>query len=88
MNIYVGNLSLGITEEELRSEFTIFGQVTSVRVLNKKSIGSGQPSGYAYIDMPSTSEGWIAANTLNGKNLRGRAIEVVVALPLSDKKKK
>ena len=49
MNIYVGNLSLETTEEELREEFTEFGEVTSVIIMNDKYIGSGQPRGYGSI---------------------------------------
>ena len=43
MNIYVGNLSLDVTEEELRRQFMTFGQVLSVTIMNDKYIGSGQP---------------------------------------------
>jgi len=46
MNIYVGNLSLETTEDELRKEFTEFGEVISVTIMNDKYIGSGQPRGY------------------------------------------
>jgi len=46
MNIYMGNLSLETTEDELRKEFTEFGGVLSVTIMNDKYIGSGQPRGY------------------------------------------
>ncbi len=84
MNIYVGNLSLDVTEEELRREFATFGQVLSVTIMNDKYIGSGQPRGYGFVAMTSKSEGEAAITSLKGKNLRGRVIEVVEALPLSD----
>ncbi len=42
MNIYVGNLSFQVTEEELRQEFMAFGDVISVTLMNDKCIGSGQ----------------------------------------------
>ena len=45
MNIYVGNLSLEVTEEELRREFMAFGEVITVTIKNDKSIGSGQSRG-------------------------------------------
>ena len=45
MNIYVGNLSLEVTEEELRQEFITFGEVISVTIMNDKYIGSGQSRG-------------------------------------------
>jgi RNA recognition motif-containing protein len=88
MNIYVGNLPLEITEDELRQEFTAFGQVISVSVMNDKYIGSGQPRGYGFVEMASKSEGAVAVAGLNGKTIRGRLIGVVEALPLSDNKDK
>jgi RNA recognition motif-containing protein len=85
MNIYVGNLSLETTEDELRKEFTEFGEVTSVTIMSDKYIGSGQPRGYGYVEMASKSEGATAIAILEGKKLRDRVINVVEALPLSDK---
>jgi len=85
MNIYVGNLSLEMTEDELRKEFTEFGEVTSVTIMSDKYIGSGQPRGYGYVEMASKSEGATAIAILEGKKLRDRVINVVEALPLSDK---
>jgi len=84
MNIYVGNLSLEVTEDELRQLFIIFGEVMSVRIMNDKYIGSGQPRGYGYVQMPSKSEGQAAVIGLQEKSLRGQVIKVVEALPLSD----
>ena len=86
MNIYVGNLSLEMTEDELRQEFTEFGEVISVTIMNDKYIGSGQPRGYGYVEMTSKSEGTAAIANLKGKKLRNRVVEVVEALPLSDKR--
>jgi len=86
MNIYVGNLSLEMTEDELRKEFTAFGEVISVTIMNDKYIGSGQLRGYGYVEMASKSEGATAIANLEGKKLRDRVVNVVEALPLSDKK--
>jgi len=85
MNIYVGNLSLEMTEDELRNEFTEFGEVISVTIMNDRYIGSGQLRGYGYVEMASKSEGAVAIANLEGKMLRDRVINVVEALPLSDK---
>ena len=85
MNIYVGNLSLEMTEDELRKEFAEFGEVISVTIMDDKYIGSGQARGYGYIEMASKSEGATAITNLEGKKLRDRVINVVEALPLSDK---
>ena len=45
MNIYVGTLSLETTGDELRREFTEFGEVISVTIMNDKYISSGKPRG-------------------------------------------
>jgi RNA recognition motif-containing protein len=85
VNIYVGNLCLDVTEEELRREFVVFGEVISVIVMNNKYIGSGQPRGFGFVEMTSKSDSEAAIAGLKGKRLRGQMIEVVAALPLSDK---
>jgi RNA recognition motif-containing protein len=85
MNIYVGNLSLDVTEEELRREFMAFGEVITVTIMNDEYIGSGQSRGYGFVEMPSQSEGQAAITALNGKTLSHRTIDVVQALPLSNK---
>ena len=82
MNIYVGNLSLEVTAEELRQQFASFGEVLSVCIMDDKYIGSGQTRGYAFVEMSSKSEGAAAIASLNGKRLKNRTIEVVEALPL------
>lgn len=86
MNIYVGNLSLEITNEELGHEFMAFGQVLSVTIFSDRYIRSGQPRGYGFVEMASKSEGDAAIASLNGKSLKGRTIEAIGALPLSDRK--
>ena len=84
MNIYVGNLPLEMTEEQLRREFVVYGQVLSVTVMNDEYIGSGQSRGYGYVEMPSITEGNDAIISLEGKNINGQVINIVEALPLSD----
>jgi RNA recognition motif-containing protein len=81
----VGNLSLEITEDELRKEFTEFGEVISVTIMNDEYIGSGQPRGYGYVEMALKSEGTTAIANLEGKKLRNRVVSVVEALPLTNK---
>jgi RNA recognition motif-containing protein len=83
MHIYVGNLSLETTEDELREEFAVFGEVKSVSVMNDRYIGSGQPRGYGYVEMVSKSAGASAIANLKGKKLRDMVMSVVEALPLS-----
>ncbi|MDD4877086.1 MAG: hypothetical protein PHQ86_08180 [Dehalococcoidales bacterium] len=84
MNIYIGNLGLDVTEEELRKEFAVFGQVITVNIMDDKYIGSGQSRGYGFVEMPSEPEGKAAIAALNEKEIRHRIINVVEALPLSN----
>jgi cold-inducible RNA-binding protein len=77
MNIYVGNLSYDVTEEDLRNEFSAFGNVSSVNLIKDKF--SGQSKGFAFVEMPVLSEGQAALNTLNGKIIKDRAINVTGA---------
>jgi RNA recognition motif-containing protein len=86
MNIYVGNLPLEMTEDELRQKFMAFGEVISVAIMNDKYIGSGQSRGYAFVEMPYQSEGKAAITALNDKTLGHMTINVIEALPLTDKK--
>jgi RNA recognition motif-containing protein len=83
MNIYVGNLSLNVTEEKIRQTFTTFGAVLSVVMINDKYIGSGQSKGYGFVEMASISEGQAAVAGLKGAVIDNRAISVVEALPLN-----
>jgi RNA recognition motif-containing protein len=85
VNIYVGNLSLETTECELRREFGEFGEVISVTIMNDKYIGSGQPRAYGYVEMASKSEGAVAIANLEGKKMRNRVVNVIEALPLTNK---
>jgi cold-inducible RNA-binding protein len=74
MNIFVGNLSYEVTEEDLRKEFEAFGQVSSVSIMKDKY--SGQSRGFGFVEMPVLSEGQAAMNALNGKQVKNRAITV------------
>lgn len=85
MIIYVGNLALETTADELHREFVEYGEVLSVNVTNDSYIGSGQPRGYGYVEMASKAEGTAAITGLTGKVLRNQAVTVIEALPLSDK---
>ncbi len=88
MNIYVGNLSLDLTEDELRYEFALFGEVVSVTLMNDKYIGSGQPIAYGFVEMASADEGKAALAALAGKKLLGYELEAIEALPLSEKRER
>jgi len=82
MNIYVGNLSREVTEEELRQEFAAFGEVASVNIIKDKY--SGQSRGFGFVEMSSKTEGEAAITGLKGKTLKERTLDVNEARPRSD----
>ena len=85
MNIYVGNLSYEATEEEVREEFTTFGEVSSVNIIKDKY--SGRSKGFGFVEMASVSEGQAAIDGLNGKTLNERTLVVNAARPRSDNRR-
>jgi len=82
MKIYVGNLSYDVTEEQLRQEFAAHGKVDSVSVITDKY--TGRPKGFAFVEMPSVSEGQAAIAGLNGKIIKDRPLTVNAARPRTD----
>ena len=82
MNIYVGNLSYNATEETVRQAFESFGQVISARIIKDKY--TGQPRGFAFVEMPAQSQAQTAIKSLNGKDLLGKQISVNEARPRAD----
>ncbi len=82
MNIYVGNMSYEITEEDLRLAFEAFGQVESAAIIKDKY--SGQSKGFGFVEMPSKAEGQSAIDGLNGTELKGRTLTVNEARPRTE----
>ena len=82
MNIYVGNLSREVTEEELRQAFEAFGQVTSVNIIKDRY--SGEFRGFGFVEMPTKSEAQAAIGGLNGTLLKERTLNVNEARPRSE----
>jgi RNA recognition motif-containing protein len=74
MNIYVGNLSREVTEDDLLEAFEEFGQVDSVKILKER--GSGESRGFGFVEMPAEAEAQSAINGLNGKELKGGKLKV------------
>ena len=79
MNIYVGNLSYGMSEQELRDAFAAYGDVASVKILSDRE--TGRSRGFGFVEMPNQSEGETAISQLNGKDVGGRALRVNEARP-------
>ena len=82
MNIYVGNLSYEVAEEDLREAFEGFGRVASVKII--KDRWSGESKGFGFVEMPETAEAQSAIKGLSGKMLKGRALNVNEARPRSE----
>ncbi|OIP35239.1 MAG: RNA-binding protein [Deltaproteobacteria bacterium CG_4_9_14_3_um_filter_44_9] len=82
MNIFVGNLSREVKNDDLRSLFETFGEVTSVNVVTDKF--SGESRGFGFVEMPAKATAQAAITGLNGKELKGRTINVNEARPRSD----
>ena len=84
MNIYVGNLSYEVTDEDLREAFAAFGQVSSARVIRDRD--SGRSRGFGFVEMPTQAEAQAAIQGLNGKDLKGRALNVNEARPRPERR--
>jgi RNA recognition motif-containing protein len=79
MNIYVGNLAYNATDEELRSAFEAFGQVTSVKIVRDRD--SGRSRGFAFVEMEDGEGAQNAVAQMNGRDLNGRNLVVNEARP-------
>ena len=82
MNIYVGNLSYEVTEEDLQKAFEGFGQIESVKII--KDNYTGRSKGFGFVEMSNTAEAQSAINDLNDKELKGRTIKVNAARQPTD----
>ncbi len=82
MKIYVGNMSYDTTEEDLHLACKEFGKVISATIIKDKF--SGQTKGFAFVEMSSKAEGQAAIDGLNGKELKGRELNVNEARPRTE----
>ena len=83
MNIYVGNMTFDVSEDELREAFEQFGEITEVRLIMDKF--SGKSKGFGFIEMPSKEEAEKAIEEMNGKEFKGRDLSVNEAKPKVDR---
>lgn len=82
-NIFVGNLSYQTRQDELESAFGAYGAVERVSVVTDRD--TGQPRGFAFVEMTNQSEANNAIEGLNGSDLNGRAMNVNEARPREDR---
>jgi len=78
-NIFVGNLSFSTTQDDLHAVFSGYGSVERVNIITDRD--SGQPRGFAFVEMSDRSAAETAISQLNGTDLNGRAINVNEARP-------
>lgn len=84
MNIYVGNLAYGVTQDELRDAFGAYGRVESANLITDRDTGASK--GFGFVEMPSNAEADAAIKSLNGTPLKGRNMKVNPAKPRGDRK--
>ena len=82
MNIYVGNLSYEVTEEDLKESFEVFGEVETVKVI--KDNYTGRSKGFGFVEMSNNADAQSAINGLNDKELKGRTLKVNMARPRTE----
>lgn len=83
MNLYVGNLSWGMTEDQLQELFSQFGAIASMKLVTDKF--TGRSKGYAFVEMADRTAGQAAIDELNGKDVQGREITVNEARPREER---
>ncbi|NBW70897.1 MAG: RNA-binding protein [Bacteroidetes bacterium] len=83
MNIYVGNLSYGVSDDQLREVFEAYGTVSSAKVISDKF--SGRSKGFGFVEMDDDNEAKSAIEDLDGAEIDGRAVKVNEARPREER---
>jgi RNA recognition motif-containing protein len=81
--IFVGNLSYQATQEELESMFSAYGTVDQVSIITDRV--TGQPRGFAFVEMPDSGQAATAIQEINGREIKGRAVNVNEARPREER---
>lgn len=79
MNIYVGNLSYGVSDDQLREVFEAYGSVSSAKVITDRN--SGRSKGFGFVEMDNKAEAEAAIEQLDGAEIDGRPVKVNEAKP-------
>lgn len=82
-NIFVGNLSYQTSQEELEAAFNEYGAVERVNIVRDRD--TGQPRGFAFVEMTNADEASNAIAALNGRNMNGRDLNVNEARPREER---
>ena len=83
MNIYVGNLSWQLSEDDLNTKFAEFGSVDSAKIITDRE--TGRSKGFGFVEMPNQAEAEKAIEELNGHEMDGRALKVNESKPREDR---
>ena len=83
MNIYVGNLSYRISDQQLQEVFEEYGEVTSAKIIKDRE--SGRSKGFGFVEMANDSEGQTAIDELDGAEIDGRSVRVNEARPREER---
>jgi len=83
MNIYVGNLATDVTEEDLTTLFSQYGQVKEAKII--RDMFSQETRGFGFVEMPGQTEAQNAIKELNTHNLKGKNLVVNEARPKRDR---
>jgi RNA recognition motif-containing protein len=78
-NIFVGNLSYQTTQDDLNAAFAAYGAVERVTIVTDRD--TGQPRGFAFVEMTEKRDAETAISQLNGAEINGRALNVNEARP-------
>ena len=86
VNVFIANLDWSITSEDLKTTFSSFGVVTYAHVVFEND--TKRSKGFGYVEMEKTEDAINAINALNGMEINGRAIDVKIASPKENRRKK
>lgn len=73
-NVFVGNLDITVTEQQLRELFAVHGSVETITMVKDRD--TGEPRGIAFVEMAQATEAQGAISALNGTTLNGRLMTV------------
>ena len=78
----MGNVSYGVTEEDLKEAFESFGEVETAKIIKDRY--SGESKGFGFVEMPDRACAEAAIDGLDGTELKGRTLKVNKAKPRSE----
>ncbi len=85
-NLFIGSLAYATTDDTLKAFFEQVGEVESARVITDRD--SGRSKGFGFVEFKNDADNQKAIDSLDGKELDGRAISVGLARPKEDRPKR